>query len=243
MDSPLCSFCAASISRTADKYLYCGTAVPPQKSGTAISRVFEIVRQFSEFAHMKNLHLHTELVPRRICKPPAETVALADADRHGARLLRLRRRSRCARFLRAQFYTLDYTVIPARNARNFAKKITQINKFFCFLCVSFCLLHIFFDFFMIFRFPVHHFLQFRSYYLRQPRDSLSQIRQPQQQMHKFHPFFRVRLYRLLFFRANLLFFPEKNRSRRQPLPVRGFFISLGENAAHPAPRTAQYLPR
>ena len=125
----------------------------PRKNQARPSRVFfETVRQFSKSAHMKNLHLHTELVPRRICKPPAETVALADADRHGAWLLRLRRRSRCARFLRAQFYTLDYTVIPARNARNFAKKITQINKFFCFLCVSLRSLYVFFDFFMIFCF-------------------------------------------------------------------------------------------
>ena len=63
-------------------------------------------------------------------------------------------------FVRAQLYTLDYTVIPARNARNFAKKITQINKFFCPILVSMRSLCVFFDFFVNFRLSMHRFLHF-----------------------------------------------------------------------------------
>ena len=109
-------------------------------------------------------------------------------------------------FIRAQLYTLDYTVIPARNARNFAKKITQINKFFCPTLVSARSLCVFFDFFVNFRLVMHCFLHFQPYYLRHPRSKLFQIRRPQQQMHKFRPTFSVRSCRLWFFRTLPSFF-------------------------------------
>ena len=109
-------------------------------------------------------------------------------------------------FVRAQLYTLDYTVIPARNARNFAKKITQINKFFCPALVSTRSLCVFFDFFVNFRLSMHRFLHFQPYYLRHPRSKLFQIRRPQQQMHKFRPTFQVRSCRLWFFRTIPSFF-------------------------------------
>jgi hypothetical protein len=71
---------------------------------------------------MKNPHLHIRLVPRRIYKPSAETAVLADADKHAALLLRLRRRFRCARFCSSTIVYFRLYRYSRQKRKEFCKK-------------------------------------------------------------------------------------------------------------------------